>query len=89
MGTDPARVSVYFHAPIDFRVERYAKLYNTTPEEAHKAIVKCDKQRKHYCRTFAGVDPSDARNYDLSIDTARIGSLEKAVELVLSYIQMR
>ena len=85
----PARVSVYFHAPIDFRVERYAKLYNTTPEDAHKAVVKCDKQRKHYCRTFAGVDPSDARNYDLSIDTARIGSLEKAVELVLNYIQLR
>ena len=45
--------------------------------------------KKHYCKTFAGVDPADARNYDLAIDTARIGSLDKAVDLILSYLQLR
>ncbi len=85
----PARISVYLYANADFRAERYAKNYNVALEEAHKAVAKYDRQRKHYCKTFAGVDPADARNYDLAIDTARIGSLDKAVDLILSYLQLR
>ncbi|MGI5867901.1 MAG: AAA family ATPase [Kiritimatiellia bacterium] len=83
----PARISVFLHASLDFRIERYARLYEVSAKEAKKAVVKNDRQRKRYCRMFASVDPCNATNYDLSIDTERIGSLEKAAELILKYIE--
>lgn len=85
----PRRVSIYCHASLDYRIARYAQVYNTTEAEAKKQVVKCDKQRKQYCRMFANVDPFDARNYDLAIDTERAGSLDHVVEFILQYLQFR
>jgi cytidylate kinase len=89
LGDHPQRVSVYLHAAPEFRIARYAKLYNVSLAEAEKTVAKCDKERAHYCKNFTGRVASDARNYDLSIDTARLDTLDKAVEFVLDYMRLR
>ena len=85
----PQRISVFLHADLEFRIERYAKLFSVSPAEAKKTIAKSDKARAKYAKSFTGSVPSDARNYDLSIDTSRLDNLDKADELVLAYMQMR
>lgn len=85
----PQRTSIFLHADLEFRIERYAKLFNVPRDEAKKTIAKCDKERAKYAKSFTGCVATDARNYDIAIDTSRLDNLDKAVDLVLDYMQMR
>jgi len=82
----PGRISVFLHAPLDFRIARYQSVYRSTTEEAEKVVRQCDRERANYCRHFTGCDLVDARNYDLSIDTSRLDHLDQAVALILRYV---
>ena len=86
---NPNRISVFLHADRAYRVARYAERYHATGPEADKAVTKFDKQRAEYCRLFTGCDSTDARNYDLSIDTSRLDNLDQAVDLITSYVGLR
>jgi len=86
---NPNRVSIFLHASREFRVKRYAELYQATQEDAEKTLTRCDKERAHYCRNFTGCDHADAQNYDLSIDTSRLETLDKAVDVIMAYLQAR
>lgn len=84
----PNHVRIFLHADIALRKARVQKLYHASEEEAAKMVAKSDKERSHYCKTFTGKDWEDSRNYDLSIDTGRIG-MEQSAELILAYVKMR
>ena len=43
-------------------------------------IAQSDKERAPYNHTFTGKEWADARQYDLSIDTSKIG-VDKSVEV--------
>ncbi len=49
-------------------------------------IVQSDKERASYCRTFAEKEWADAKNYDISIDTGKVG-IDKTTELILYYLK--
>lgn len=49
-------------------------------------IAKSDKDRAVYYRTNTGKEWTDIRNYDLSIDTGKIG-LEKSLDLIIEYLE--
>ena len=59
-----------------------------TTEEASGVIEKNDKERGLYIETFTGSKWSDARHFDLCIDTGKIG-IDKAVEIILNYVKLR
>ncbi len=84
----PEHVSVFLHGDRDARVARVQKLYQLTKDDADKKVTQNDKARIQYCKTFTGNEWADARNYDLSIDTSKLG-LDKAVELVLDFLKVR
>jgi cytidylate kinase len=50
-------------------------------------IAQSDKERALYHRTFTGQEWTDARRYDISINTGKIG-LDKSVELILKYLEL-
>lgn len=81
----PNRIKIFLHGKTAFRNERVQKLYNVSTESAGEMITKSDKERTLYCKTFTGKEWTDARNYNISIDTSRIG-IDKTVELILYYI---
>ena len=55
-----------------------------TPLEQVVADVKAaDKARKKYCAYYTGKTYGDARNFDLTVNTEKLG-IEKAVGLILS-----
>lgn len=81
----PNRVSLYFHDDMAFRKDRIQKLNNLSEEAAEKMIVQSDKERSLYYHTFTGKEWADARQYDISINTGKIG-LDQSVEFIMKYL---
>lgn len=80
------RVSIFLFADSSFRIRRIQKLYNLTENAATELIKQNDKERTQYIETFTGKKWTDARHFDLSIDTSKIG-VDKSVELILNYVK--
>jgi CMP/dCMP kinase len=83
----PNHVSIFLHSDMAFRRSRIQKHYDVSEEVAEKMIAKSDKERALYHRTFTGKEWADARRYDISIDTSKIG-LDKSIELILKYVEL-
>jgi CMP/dCMP kinase len=81
----PNRVSLYLHADMAFRRDRIQKTNNVSVEAAEKMILQSDKERPLYYHTFTGKEWSDARQYDISINTGKIG-LDQSVEFIMKYL---
>lgn len=82
----PNHVKIFLYGETVFRNERVQRLYHVSKEEAQKMIDKSDKERALYCKTFSGKEWNNARNYDISIDSGKIG-VDKTVELILYYLK--
>jgi cytidylate kinase len=80
-------VSIFLHADNAFRSVRIQNQFDVPKEYADKMITQSDKERALYCKTFTGKEWADTRNYDLSIDTSKIG-IDKTVELILNYLKL-
>jgi CMP/dCMP kinase len=83
----PNHVSIFLHGDVTFRKGRLQKLYNVSEEVAGKMIAKSDKERALYHHTITGQEWTDARRYDISIDTGKI-DIEKSVELIMKYLKL-
>jgi len=83
----PNHLSIFLHADKAFRNDRIQKLYKISAEAAEKMITKNDKERAQYNLTFTGKDWTDARYYDISLDTSKFG-LDESTELILKYIEL-
>jgi cytidylate kinase len=61
--------------------------YNLLHAEAEKMIEKSDKERSAYCKTFTGKEWTDALNYDISIDTSKLG-IDKTIGFIQNYLKL-
>ena len=64
------------------------RMDDITVEEAHHLITKTDKYRADYYKYYTGQEWKNAQNYDLSLDSSRLG-FDGTVEAILSYIEVR
>lgn len=83
----PNCIKIFLHADAAFRNSRIQELYEVSEDAAAKMIVKNDKERGNYINTFTGKQWTDARLYDLSIDTGKIG-VDRTVDLILNYLNI-
>lgn len=83
----PNHTSIFLHADNDFRKKRIEELYNVSQEEASKMMAKSDSERSRYHHRLTGKEWTDARQYDLSIDTSKIG-VDNCVQLILKYLEL-
>lgn len=79
-------IRIFLHGDMVFRKMRVAKLYNVSEEAAGKMIVKTDKNRAAYCKAFTGKNWIDSMNYDLSLDTGKVG-VDQSVDIILNYLK--
>ena len=79
-----ALVSIFIRADLDFRIRRTPLPGN----EAMEFIRKQDRQRRIYHDQHCKGDWGDAQNYDLVIDSARLG-IDGTVEVLEQYIRAR
>lgn len=81
-------LSVFIHAPKDFCMQEAAKKINLSGKELERFIAKTDKHRADYYKYYTGREWTDARNYDLCLDSSKLG-FERCVEEIRSYMKVR
>lgn len=69
----PNVLSVFIHASWDFRMEKAAEKLSKSPKEIEKFMQKDDKRKFEFCRRFTGSEWTDATNYDLCLDSSKLG----------------
>lgn len=84
----PNIVSIYLHGSEDARAKRLMEVRNITELEAKTQIVAGDRERMMYIKKFTKKDWADAKNFDLTIDTGKIG-FDNALVLIVKYIESR
>ncbi len=81
-------LSVFIHGPKDFCMQEAAKKINLTGRELEKFIAKTDKERADYYKYYTGREWTDARNYDLCLDSSKLG-FERCVDEIIAYMNVR
>lgn len=81
-------LSVFIHGPKDFCMQEAAKKINLTGKELERFIAKTDKERADYYKYYTSREWTDARNYDLCLDSSKLG-FERCVEEIIAYMNVR
>ncbi len=81
-------LSVFIHAPRDYCLEQAAKKVSMAPRELERYITRTDRQRAEYYKYHTGREWTDARNYDLCLDSSKLG-FERCVEEIKAYLKVR
>ena len=84
----PGVVRVFVHAPENFCLQEAMKVNSLSVSDVQKLIAQTDEYRAHYYKYYTGQEWKNAQNYDLSLDSSRLG-FDGTVEAILSYIEVR
>lgn len=74
-------IRVFVHAPLEFRVRRVMQAHKIAETEARSVIEECDRRRARFIRDMVGVEWTDAKNYDLCIDSS-VAGFPRCVEMI-------
>lgn len=83
----PNTLRVFVHAPWDFRMEKSMEKISGTEEDVAKFLMKDDKRKQDYYKRFAGGVWNDATNYDLCLNSGKLG-FEKCVESIIAQMKI-
>lgn len=84
-----ALVSLFILGDRDVKVERIMKLYSKSKDDAFEMMDDHDKYRKEYHNShFPGKKWGDSRNYELSINSSKLG-IDETVKIITAYIDAR
>ena len=81
----PHHYSFFIYADSEFKEKRARELYGNA---SLKELEKEDKNRADYYQYYTGQKWGDCGNYDMMINTGRIG-LEDVADLILDYVERR
>lgn len=85
---NPNTVNLFVYAPMENCLRNIVELYGVNEKEARKLIVATDRARCDYYKYYTGHDWDNARNYDLSLNSAKLG-FDNCVKIVNAYLQTR
>lgn len=88
LADSPHCISVFLHADLEFRMKRIAEELDVTENKAGDLIMKKDKQRASYYNYYTRKKWGDARTYDLTLDSGKLG-IDGCVTLLEEYIKLR
>lgn len=81
----PNHVSIFLYADLTFRKNRIQKLHDLSEGEAKETVTQSDGEREQYHYKFTGKDWTDARQYNLCVDSGKLG-VDESVEFILNYL---
>ena len=84
---DPDAVKVFIKADMPSKIDRAVKYYGVEADKAEDRIRKADRQRASYYNYYATASWGDVDNYDLCVDTGKLG-VEGAAELICRHIEL-
>ena len=86
LATHPHALHVKVVAPVAYRAARLMQRDGIDLKEAEKQIQDVDGNRGRYHKQYYGRDWDDASNYDLIVNTERLG-IEGAVDVILDRVK--
>lgn len=81
-------VRVFIYADMDARIQRIKEKGYYADDEVLKNIRRMDKERREYHRYYTGKDWENLDNYDLMLNSAKLGT-DGCVECILNYLKLR
>ena len=78
---------VFIHADWDFRMEKAAEKLSMSQKEIEKFLQKDDKRKDEYYRRLTGEEWKDATQYDLCLDSSKLG-YEKCIEEIENQLKL-
>ena len=81
-------VSIFVGGDISKKAERVMKYYNMSEKEAREFMKEKDKRRKQYHNRYCEIAWGDSRNYDLSINSSRLG-VDGTLQTLIQYVDAR
>ena len=77
------RLRVRIVAPQKVRIANVARIFEVTPEDARRRIIRTESDRRAFIRKYFNADITDPINYDIVINTGGL-EIDKAVEAVIA-----
>jgi cytidylate kinase len=84
----PGLVSLFILGDSEVKTERIMKLYNKSKSDAKDLMKEKDNKRKAYHNSHCEGKWGDSRNYDLSINSSKLG-IDESVKIITDYINAR
>lgn len=81
-------VSFFITGDLETKIKRIEEVRSFNREDAAAAIKRHDKNRKAYHNYYSDMKWGDSRNYDMCINSSRIG-LDKTTDVIENYIRSR
>ncbi|NCB29037.1 MAG: cytidylate kinase-like family protein [Clostridia bacterium] len=81
-------VRVFVHAPDDFCLREAMKVDSLPERDVIRKTIEIDDYRAKYYKYYTGQEWKDARNYDLSLNSAVLG-FDGTMEAILAYLEVR
>lgn len=81
-------VRIFLFADLEAREERIRSKDFYEPKDVEKNIKRIDRERRDYHRYYTGRDWENLSNYDLLVDTGKIG-VHGAVAVIKEYLDIR
>lgn len=81
-------ITIFVLGDMDKKIERIKRIYKLSDEEAKQLIDKQSKKRKAYHNYFCEKKWGDSRNYELSINSSKLGE-EATTDMLEDYIKRR
>lgn len=76
-------LKVFIHASTEFRANRIVSIYGERTESPEQRIKEKDKRRAAYHRFYTDMKWGYAKNYDVSLDSGRLG-IDRCVDIIVS-----
>lgn len=74
-------LNVFIHSEMPYKIERSVEEHGLAREKAASILTRRDKARAHHYRFYTDQRWGDARNYDLCLDSGRLG-VENCVAVI-------
>ncbi|PNV61058.1 cytidylate kinase-like family protein [Clostridium sp. chh4-2] len=81
-------VRVFLYADLEQRIARITEKELYAPKDVLKNIKRIDKERRDYHRYYTGRSWEDFDNYDIIINTSKIG-IDGTVDTIKNYLKAR
>ena len=81
-------ITMFILADRDKKIERLERIRNMSKSEAEAAMHRHDKKRKEYHNYYCNSKWGDSRNYDISINSSKLG-IDKTAKFLEEYIRVR
>lgn len=78
-------IHAYIHADIPFRADRIVRLYGESEKSPEARLQEKDKRRRVNYQHYTGRDWGTAQNYDICLNSAKIG-IEECADIIVKMV---